>query len=422
MLGVAALGLALAACQPAKKAPPAPPLAPPPPELSAPPPGSPTLGQEPVVGNLDTPWDIAFVPTSLGPTMLFTEKRAGTLSRINELGERQVIHTIEVHEVSATGTEGVEAAHAGHIESGLMGVAVHPQFATGKPWIYLSYSTEFDVRVERFELDTVTWAITKTGHFLTGIPFGEIHNGGRIRFQPGTTNLFVTTGDSTSSIASQFLGSAGGKVLRVNENLQAASDNPFYGIQNVDWRVYTFGHRNVQGLAFGPGGAPYTTEHGPDRNDEVNRLVPGGNGGWDPRHPDDHATYFQFVPMTDLAKFPHAMRPVWRSGDDRTLAPSGAEFLEGPQWGSWDGALVVASLKARRLDVMFLNPDGTIKHTWAEKQIAPVELNGQPRYPRLRAVTLAPDGNSLYVATDAPAAAVGDPYAGEIWKITPTPT
>jgi hypothetical protein len=82
----------------------------------------------------------------------------------------------------------------------------------------------------------------------------------------------------------------------------------------------------------------------------------------------------------------------------------------------------VASLKARRLDVMFLNPDGTIKHTWAEKQIAPVELNGQPRYPRLRAVTLAPDGNSLYVATDAPAAAVGDPYDGEIWKITPTPT
>ena len=96
-----------------------------------------------------------------------------------------------------------------------------------------------------------------------------------------------------------------------------------------DDRIYTFGHRNPQGTAFRPGtGQPCSIEHGPDKNDEVNRLVAGGNGGWDPNTGD---SYDQSHPMTDLQKFPDAMIPAWRSGDSGTVAPSGGTFLAGSQ-------------------------------------------------------------------------------------------
>jgi glucose/arabinose dehydrogenase len=294
-------------------------------------------------------------------------------------------------------------------------VAVHPNFGTNH-WMYLCFTTPSDVRVQRYVVDTTDWVgIDAAGQpALTGIPFGEIHHGCRIRFQPGTTTLFVTTGDATIGPGPQSGASLAGKVLRVNENLGPVPGNPGIGVDFYDDRIYTGGHRNVQGLAFGPGNVPYTSEHGEGNNDEVNRLVAGGNGGWDP---NNNGVYDPAVPMTDLAKFPDAMRPVWRSGDFGTLAPSGAEFLSGAQWGSWDGALAVAFLKGRQLMIMFLNGDGTINSTWSELEIGGLKANG--RYPRLRGATLGPDGN-LYIATDAPAAAVGDNFPGEIWKITPT--
>lgn len=410
LVAVAGVLVLVTACQPLKKKPP-----PPPPVLTQPPPGSPVLAQELVLSGLDTPWDIAFTPD--GGTLVFTEKRSGVLSRIDENGAKQVIDSIPVHALSATGSEGVEPQHAGHVEAGLLGVAVHPDFGTNH-WIYLCFTTDTDVRVQRYVLDATDWVgIDATNQpAVTGIPLGEIHHGCRVRFQPGTTNLFVTTGDATIPTGPQSGASLGGKVLRVDQNLQPVPGNPGIGVPGYDGRIYTGGHRNVQGLAFAPDGAPYTTEHGPDRNDEVDRLVAGGNGGWDP---NNNGTYYQFVPMTDLVKFPAAMRPMWRSGDAGTLAPSGADFLVGPQWGSWDGALAVAFLKGRQLMIMLRNPDGTVHSTWSELQIAPVQINGQTRYPRLRAATLGPDG-SLYVATDAPVEALADNFPGEIWKITPT--
>ena len=129
----------------------------------------------------------------------------------------------------------------------------------------------------------------------------------------------------------------------------------------------------------------YDIEHGPDRDDEVNFLVRGGNYGWDPV-----PGYNEAVPMTDLAKFPNARRAVWRSGSP-TIAPSGGTFLRGSQWGAWNGALAIAVLKGQQLRVLALNAAGTgVVQQW-------VSVTG---HGRLRSAVESPGGN-LYIATDA---------------------
>jgi len=158
----------------------------------------------------------------------------------------------------------------------------------------------------------------------------------------------------------------------------------------------------VQGIAFRPGdNQPYSAEHGPDRDDEVNRLVTGGNYGWNPVPYGGGTAYDQTTPMTDVSRLPGAIGPVWSSGSP-TIAPSGATFVVGPQWGAWNGALVLANLKGSHLRVLILNEAGTT----AVAQQAVLTDRG-----RLRSVVQGPDGN-LYVATDA--------GGGQILRITPT--
>jgi glucose/arabinose dehydrogenase len=193
--------------------------------------------------------------------------------------------------------------------------------------------------------------------------------------------LWVGTGDSAQGPVPQNTSSLGGKVLRISPvDGSPAPGNPFGNA------VYTYGHRNVQGLAWRPGTQQmFSIEHGPDVDDEVNLLRAGGNGGWDPNR---NGTYDQSVPMTDLVKFPDAMRPVWRSGSP-TLATSGGTFVTGSQWRAWDGALVVAALKASRLQVFSLDGPGNVVGT-----ATAVTDQG-----RLRSAVEGPDGN-LYVSTD----------------------
>lgn len=282
-------------------------------------------------------------------------------------------------------------------EGGVMGLAVDPNFASPTSrFIYVCYSTASDNRVVRFTVPDPPVAnnsLTAPSILVSGIPRAGSHNGCRVRFASDGA-LWITTGDAGNGTNPQNGNSLGGKVLRVNPaDGSPAAGNP------AGTRVWTYGHRNVQGIAFQPGsGQPYSTEHGPDVNDEVNRLEPGGNGGWDPV-----PGYDQSVPMTDLVKFPLAMIPAWRSGDSFTLAPSGATFLSGAQWKSWNGALLVAFQKDRKARVMFLDGNGNV--SFATQILA----NGD----RLRSVVQGPDGN-LYVTTD------NGGGNDEIWMVEPT--
>ena len=152
----------------------------------------------------------------------------------------------------------------------------------------------------------------------------------------------------------------------------------------ADARIYTYGHRNVQGLTFRPGtGAAYSVEHGTGCDDELNRLTSGANFGWDPV-----PGYDESQPMTDLTKFPAAKPAVWSSGCP-TIAPSGVTFLTGAQWGDWDGALAVGVLKGSQLRIMKLDGAGTT----VVEQIVTLTDHG-----RLRSVVQGPDG-ALYVTT-----------------------
>jgi glucose/arabinose dehydrogenase len=328
-------------------------------EVSGTAPGPPALSVTTLVGGLVIPWDLGFTPD--GP-LLFTERPGRLKAR---LGDGTVRTLADVG--GSLNTDG---------ERGLLGLAVDPGFAVNRT-IYTCQSNRSpaEVRVVKWTVDGgYTSATAVANPFVGGMPStATVHNGCRPRFGADGF-LYVGTGDSAQGPAPQSDASRGGKVLRVDPATGATS-------------VFTKGHRNVQGLALRPGTDQlFSVEHGPDRDDEVNLLRAGANAGWDPAGAG--GSYDQSVPMTDTAKFPGALRPVWASGAP-TLATSGATFVTGGAWGSWDGALVVASLKASRLQVFFLDGAGNVTSTTAA-------LTNQ--YGRLRTPVQGPDG-ALYVTT-----------------------
>lgn len=383
-LAVMCVGSIVAACAPVKPppAPQQPPLPPPPPDLE-PPADSPTLTTDTnFVTGLTNPWDMAFLPDG---TMFFTQRPGPVQVRLPNGTINNIVTPGDL--LSAN-------------EAGMNGIAIDPNFASNR-FIYTYYSsTANDNRIVRWQVNATLNGIDGSAVITSGIPRALSHDGGRVRFGPDG-KLWFTTGDNQIGPLPQDLSQLGGKIGRINSNGAIPSDNPFVGQPGIDDRIYTYGHRNPQGIAFRPGnGAPYTTEHGPDINDEVNQLVPGANGGWDP---NNNGAYDESVPMTDLLKFPDAMIPAWRSGDSFTLAPSGCTFLNGTQWKSWDGALLVAFLKDSEARVMFLDGNGNISFA------TPILANGV----RLRSAVQGPDGN-LYIATDVAAG------GGAIWKVVPS--
>jgi glucose/arabinose dehydrogenase len=394
-LGLIVVALAvLAACQPVKPA--APPGEPPPGASlgDPPPPGAPTLSKQILLGNLSQPWDVAFTPNDR--TMLFTEK-GGAISAFLGGVKRQLGTVPDVKVAS---------------EGGLLGMAIHPTYGTGSNFIYVCYAstngtvsdTDNDVRVARFTVNLTypaNAALSAQTPIVTEMPWTSgRHSGCRPRFGPDG-KLWITTGDAATGIVPVNLNSLGGKVLRVNADGTPAPGNPFIGTAGDD-RLYTYGHRNVQGIAFRPGGGQaYGIEHGTSCDDEVNRLVSGRNYGWDGDN-DGQPDYEETVPMTDLSQFPSAIGAIWSSGCP-TIAPSGATFLSGPQWKGWNGALAVAVLKDHHLRIFFLNTQGGISGD------AAVLTNS----PRLRSAVQGPDGN-LYITTD-----VGG-GGGQIWQVVPS--
>jgi glucose/arabinose dehydrogenase len=339
-------------------------------------------------------WDLTFPREGLPP--LYTENDSGIVyARVSDAETARPYGRISQF----------DAAFDNSGEGGLMGIAVSPGFGSTDSRIFVCYSTTTDNRVARFDVNIFGGAFASLSNWtpiVTGLPHAGFHNGCRVRFQPGTGALFVTTGDGATGPAPQSTTILGGKVLRVDQD-----GNPWPG--NVSGsRWYTRGHRNPQGITFRPGtNDPYSIEHGPDVNDEVNKLVNGANGGW---NPNTGGSYDQSKSMTDASLDPgNTMTPVWQSGGV-TVAPSGGTFLTGAQWKNWNGALVVACLDGspdvgQRLLVMHLDSAGTALTA------SPVTVLN--RGTRLRSAVEGPDGN-LFVVTD------GDGGTGAIWKVLPT--
>ncbi len=328
----------------------------------------PDLRVDTLVSGLSIPWDIAFTPDG---TMLFTQ-RGGVLSSRLVDGTVQTIDA-EFGDLFARG------------ETGLMAVAVDPDFISNRRLYTCQGHAGPEVQVIAWTINAAYSEATRVADPLVGgMPTAASgrHGGCRLRFGP-EGYLWIATGDAAAGRVPQDLTSLGGKVLRVDASTGAgAPTNPFASSP----RVYTYGHRNVQGLALRPGTSQmWSVEHGPSVDDEINLLTPGRNYGWDPV-----PGYNERVPMTDLVKFPDAVEAKWSSGSS-TLATSGGIFLEGEQWGVWEGRLAVATLKDSKLRLFEFTPDGAFV-----SQVVVPELDGE--FGRLRTPMVGPDG-ALYVTT-----------------------
>ena len=323
---------------------------------------------------LDIPWDLAFTPDN---TLVYTERGRGLSVVVNGVA-RLVFAPADLF-------VGVEA--------GMMSLALSPGFTQNRQVFVCFASTASglpDVRIARVTLNAAYTAVSGRVDVLTGAPMnglGELgrHSGCRITFGPDGY-LWVGTGDAAIGTVPQDPISLGGKVLRIDGNGAPAPGNigpPF------DPRIQSYGHRNVQGIAFRADGLPFAVEHGPACDDELNLLVTGANYGWDPvpRVWTDPA-YNENVPMTDLGRYPNATRATWSSGCP-TLAVSGATFVSGSRWKAWDGGVVMAALKGSRLRMVKPSPDG-------RSAIAHSEM--LRTYGRLRSAEVGPFG-ALYVTT-----------------------
>ena len=328
-----------------------------------------------LASGLSNPWDVTWV----GGAMLFGERSGQVWSKRPGTVKRAV--SAPLPDLFASG------------EGGLMGMVADPAAASNKRF-YVCYAsrsgnTPRDVRVVRLRLSNETTAVRDGSNpvVVRGIPISSgRHSGCRLRFGPDG-KLYVGTGDAATSSTPQNRQSLGGKVLRVNSNGTAPTDNPFYGQGGNARYVYSYGHRNLQGLAFRPGTRElWTAEHGPDRDDEVNLIAGGANYGWDPG-----PGYNEGVPMTDLTKFPAAKRAKWSSGSP-TVATSGLTFLTDSAWGRWQGAMAVALLKGQGIKLLFLNPETKVVSTASLSEVSP--------YKRIRTVQYGPDGALYFTSSN----------------------
>lgn len=203
---------------------------------------------ETITGGLDVPWDIAFISDD---EALVSERNTARILSVTAGGEVSEIGVVD----------GVEPGG----EGGLQGIAVH------EDWLYAYYTAASDNRVVRMPFDGTSLGDQEV--IIDGIPKAGIHNGGRIRFGPDGL-LYVSTGDASTSGRSQDTDSLAGKILRLNPDGSVPDGNPFGS------PVWTYGHRNPQGLAWDDDGNLWASEFGQNTWDELNLIEAGNNYGW----------------------------------------------------------------------------------------------------------------------------------------------
>ena len=315
---------------------------------------------ETVVGGLEVPWSIVWAPDG---RMIFTE-RPGRV-RVFEKGALRQKPMFVVEDVEQTG------------ETGLMSVALHPQFSTNQ-FLYLSYgygNRGSFVRVVRFR-ETPDGLVDRKV-IIENIPAAQFHAGCRIRFG-SDGKLYITTGDATKRDLAQKLDSLAGKTLRLNDDGTIPQDNPFVGQQNARGEIWSVGHRNAQGLDWQPGSdLMFQTEHGPSNfdgppgGDEVNIVEKGKNYGW----PTIHHTQTRAGLESPLLEYTPA------------CAPASGAFYRGSGFPRFKGNFFFGCLRGEMLIRVVLDGRKVLGQEGIVKE-----------YGRIRDVAEGPDG-AIYFST-----------------------
>ncbi|HEY9690613.1 MAG TPA: PQQ-dependent sugar dehydrogenase [Oculatellaceae cyanobacterium] len=318
------------------------------------------LRVEEVATGLEVPWGIAFLPNK---DMLVTERLGRVrLVRQGKL-ETQPVATINVSDRG---------------EGGLLGIAVHPDFANNR-FFYVYYTASRNGSpvnlVERWRLAQDGLSAKSDRIILDNIPVARFHNGGRIRFGPDRM-LYIGTGDARSPNLSQNPNSLAGKILRVTPDGQVPSDNPFPGNP-----VYISGIRNTQGFDWLDDSTLWVTDHGPSGelgrsgHDKASVAKAGDNLGW--------PTIYRCESKQGLV----TPSIVWQ----QALPPGGTVIYTGNSIPEWKGSLIIATLRSEHLQRVVFNPQ-------FPQQVQRHEVYLQGEYGRLRDAVMGPD-EELYVTT-----------------------
>jgi len=302
-----------------------------------------------IAENLDTPWALAFLPDG---SILVTE-RPGRVRLVDNNGQLENTPVATIPSVKEIG------------EGGLLGIALHPDFSANHfVYLYYTYSGNGINTLNRVVQMTYTNnQLRDEKIILDGIPGASNHNGGRIKFGPDKL-LYIGTGDAQEPSQAQNTNTLGGKILRVTDEGKPAPGNPFNNL------VYSYGHRNVQGLAWDNNGNLWATEHGRSGIttgfDELNLIENGKNYGWPDIEGDK--TRAGMVP------------PKKNSGATTTWAPSGAAFV--------GNSLFFAGLRGQTLYEAVIQ----------NNQVTAIKKHFVGQFGRLREVIAGPDG-MLYITT-----------------------
>ena len=323
---------------------------------------------ETVATGLEIPWAMAFAPDG----RLFVTERPGRL-RVIENGALRTEPLAVFPEAASTK------------ETGLMGLTLHPNFSQNR-LLYVAYAYRrrgLHVRVERFRETGA--ALMERKIIIDNLPASNYHAGCRIRFGPDG-KLYITTGEATEGVYAQRLDSLHGKTLRLNDDGSIPGDNPFTQIAGARAEIFSFGHRNAQGLDWQPGSnLQFQTEHGPTSildgidfafgnhgGDEINIVESGANYGWPLIHHQRRRSFMR----TPLLEYTPA------------VAPAGCTFYRGVAFPAFRNNFFFANLRGQSL----------IRVVLEGRRVVHQERLLQKEYGRLRDVAVSLDG-ALYVAT-----------------------
>ena len=325
--------------------------------------GTTTLTLSALSTGLDTPWEILWGPDNF----LWMTERGGRISRVNTT-TGQVLPLLTVADVTEIG------------ESGLLGMALHPDFSLS-PYVYIVYNYTdngtLKEKLVRYTYSATAGTLSSPLVLLGNLPATTTHSGSRLLILPDQT-LLMTTGDAQLQPEAQNIGSLNGKILRLNLDGTIPATNPTPGSP-----VYTLGHRNPQGLVRAATGRLYSSEHGPNNDDEVNLIEPGRNYGW------PNVEGFCNLPAEQTFCTANNVREPLVAYTP-TLAVAGIAAYSNPAIPQWSNSLLMVSLKAGTLTQLQLNNAGD--------QVTSQANIWTGTYGRMRAICVSPQGR-VYIGT-----------------------